>query len=99
MIGINTAQAQEVPLLDRGLFFGNPEISGGSLVLMENGFHLQRVRRNHEYMGKKIDDPFDKARPLTDSKRPLNGYFWSEDGKYILYVKDNNGDENMNILL
>lgn len=26
MIGINTAQAQEVPLLDRGLFFGNPEI-------------------------------------------------------------------------
>ncbi len=38
-----------------------------------------------------------KSTPLTDSKRPLNGYFWSDDGKYILYVKDKNGDENMNI--
>jgi dipeptidyl aminopeptidase/acylaminoacyl peptidase len=46
---------------------------------------------------KKIDEPFEKARPLTDSKRPMSGYFWSEDGKYILYVKDGNGDENMNI--
>ncbi|MEE6128406.1 S9 family peptidase [Chryseobacterium arthrosphaerae] len=98
MIGINTAQAQEVPLLDRGLFFGNPEISGGQLS--PDGKWISFTKEYGGIMNiwvKKIDDPFDKARPLTDSKRPLNGYFWSEDGKYILYVKDNNGDENMNI--
>ena len=46
---------------------------------------------------KKFDEPFEKARPLTNSKRPMQGYFWTNDGKYILYVKDKNGDENINI--
>lgn len=98
ILGVNTAQAQEVPLLDRGLFFGNPEISGGQLS--PDGKWISFTKEYGGIMNiwvKKIDEPFDKARPLTDSKRPLNGYFWSEDGKYILYVKDNNGDENMNI--
>jgi Tol biopolymer transport system component len=27
----------------------------------------------------------------------MQGYFWSYDGKYILYIKDENGDENINI--
>lgn len=98
ILGVNTAHAQEVPLLDRGLFFGNPEISGGQLS--PDGKWISFTKEYGGIMNiwvKKIDEPFDKARPLTDSKRPLNGYFWSEDGKYILYVKDNNGDENMNI--
>lgn len=98
ILGVNTAQAQEVPLLDRGLFFGNPEISGGQLS--PDGKWISFTKEYGGIMNiwvKKIDEPFDKARRLTDSKRPLNGYFWSEDGKYILYVKDNNGDENMNI--
>ncbi|MDR6370203.1 dipeptidyl aminopeptidase/acylaminoacyl peptidase [Chryseobacterium bernardetii] len=98
LIGVHTARAQEVPVLDRGLFFGNPEISGGQLS--PDGKWISFTKEYGGIMNiwvKKIDEPFDKARPLTDSKRPLNGYFWSEDGKYILYVKDNNGDENMNI--
>lgn len=98
ILGVNTTHAQEVPLLDRGLFFGNPEISGGQLS--PDGKWISFTKEYGGIMNiwvKKIDEPFDKARPLTDSKRPLNGYFWSEDGKYILYVKDNNGDENMNI--
>ena len=97
-IGLHTAQAQEVPVLDRGLFFGNPEISGGQLS--PDGKWISFTKEYGGIMNiwvKKIDEPFEKARPLTDSKRPMNGYFWSEDGKYILYVKDGNGDENMNI--
>ena len=97
-IGVHTAQAQEVPVLDRGLFFGNPEISGGQLS--PDGKWISFTKEYGGIMNiwvKKIDEPFEKARPLTDSKRPMNGYFWSEDGKYILYVKDGNGDENMNI--
>jgi dipeptidyl aminopeptidase/acylaminoacyl peptidase len=46
---------------------------------------------------KKFDEPFEKARPLTNSSRPSYGYLWSLDAKYILYVKDNDGDENMNV--
>ncbi|MBB6330366.1 dipeptidyl aminopeptidase/acylaminoacyl peptidase [Chryseobacterium sediminis] len=97
-IGVHTTQAQEVPVLDRGLFFGNPEISGGQLS--PDGKWISFTKEYGGIMNiwvKKIDEPFEKARPLTDSKRPMNGYFWSEDGKYILYVKDGNGDENMNI--
>lgn len=97
-LGVHTAQAQEVPVLDRGLFFGNPEISGGQLS--PDGKWISFTKEYGGIMNiwvKKIDEPFEKARPLTDSKRPMNGYFWSEDGKYILYVKDGNGDENMNI--
>ncbi|WP_228412797.1 S9 family peptidase [Chryseobacterium sp. G0162] len=98
VMGMTTAQAQDVPLLDRGLFFGNPEISGGQLS--PDGKWISFTKEYGGIMNiwvKKIDESFEKARPLTDSKRPLNGYFWSEDGKYILYVKDKNGDENMNI--
>ncbi|UKB77339.1 alpha/beta hydrolase family protein [Chryseobacterium sp. MEBOG07] len=97
-IGVHTARAQEVPVLDRGLFFGNPEIAGGQLS--PDGKWISFTKEYGGIMNiwvKKIDEPFEKARPLTDSKRPMSGYFWSEDGKYILYVKDGNGDENMNI--
>ncbi|HKX84783.1 MAG TPA: S9 family peptidase, partial [Pyrinomonadaceae bacterium] len=47
---------------------------------------------------KGFDESFDKARPLTaEKKRPIGGYFWSRDSKYILFVKDNDGDENFNV--
>src|SRR5207237_6534804 len=44
---------------------------------------------------KRADDPFDKAKPITaDTSRPIPAYFWSRDGKYILFVQDKAGDEN-----
>jgi dipeptidyl aminopeptidase/acylaminoacyl peptidase len=97
-----TAQTKEskntTPILDRELFFGNPEISGGQLS--PDGKWISFMK---EYQGimniwvKKFDDSFDKARPLTDSKRPLSGYFWTEDSKNILFAKDKDGDENINV--
>ncbi len=89
---------QETPVLDRDLFFGNPQISGGQLS--PNGKWISFMK---EYKGimnvwvKGFDEPFEKARPLTDSPRPLYGYFWTDDSKYILYVKDKDGDENINV--
>lgn len=90
--------AQNPPLLDRDLFFGNPEISGGQLS--PDGKYISFMKAYNGIMNvwvKKFDESFDKAKPITDSKRPLYGYFWTKDGKYILYVKDENGDENINI--
>jgi len=86
------------PILDRELFFGNPEIYGGQLS--PDGKFISFMKEYEGIMNiwvKKFDEPFEKARPLTSSKRPMQGYFWSYDGKYILYVKDENGDENLNI--
>lgn len=98
IIGMQMISAQETPLLDRELFFGNPEISAGQLS--PDGKWISFMKEYDGIMNiwvKSFDEAFEKARPLTDSKIPLYGYFWSEDGKYILYVKDNDGDENTNV--
>ncbi len=87
------------PLLDRQLFFGDPEISGGQLS--PDGTHLSFMR---PYQGtrnlwvKPVEAAFDDALPVTDrTDRPIPGYFWSRDGKYLLFVMDQGGDENFNI--
>jgi len=89
----------ELPkLIDRDLFFGNPEISGGQLS--PDGKYVAFMKEYNGIMNiwvKEFNATFDEARPLTDSERPLYGFFWSGDGQYILYVKDKDGDENINI--
>ncbi len=87
------------PLIDRELIFGNPEIAGAQLS--PNGKYLAFLKpwkdtRNVYVKG--VDEPFGAARLLTtEIKRPIAGYFWSRDSKAILYVKDNDGDENFNV--
>ncbi len=87
------------PLLDRELFFDNPEISGGQLS--PDGKFISFVKPYNGVMNiwvKTLEEPFASARPLTaDKQRPVRSYFWSRDGKYILYVQDKGGDENFNI--
>ncbi|MDQ3011247.1 MAG: S9 family peptidase, partial [Acidobacteriota bacterium] len=87
------------PLLDRELFFGDPEISGAQLS--PDGKFIAFVK---PYKGtrniwvKKTDEPFDAAKPVTnDQRRPVTNYFWSRDGKYILFSQDKGGDENYNV--
>ena len=90
--------SKAAPILDRELFFGNPEIAGGQLS--PDGTFISFMKEYEGIMNiwvKKFDEPFDKAVPLTNSKRPMFGYFWTGDGKYIVYVKDENGDENVNV--
>ncbi|TWT71790.1 S9 family peptidase [Crateriforma conspicua] len=96
---VNESETKKVtPLLDRELFFGNPQIAGGKLS--PDGKFISFMKPYQGIMNvwvKPFAEPFDKARPLTDSNRPLYGYTWTEDGKYILFVKDSGGDENMNL--
>lgn len=41
---------------------------------------------------------FETARPITaETRRPIPGYFWSRDAKYVLFVQDMAGDENYNV--
>lgn len=93
------ASAQQPPLIDREIFFGNPEYSGAQLS--PDGKYISFIKPLDDVRNvwvKGLDEPFEKARPLTaEKKRPISGYFWSRDSKRILFVKDNDGDENFNV--
>jgi dipeptidyl aminopeptidase/acylaminoacyl peptidase len=87
------------PLIDRELIFGNPEIAAAQIS--PNGQYiafLKPWKDTRNIYVKAVDEPFSASRLLTtETKRPIPGYFWTRDSKYILYVKDNDGDENYNV--
>src|SRR6201988_1851610 len=91
--------AQSPPVIDRELFFGDPEIAGAQIS--PDGAYIAFIKPfkgTRNVWVKKTADPFTNAKPITaDTKRPIPGYFWSRDGKYILYVQDQAGDENYNV--
>jgi dipeptidyl aminopeptidase/acylaminoacyl peptidase len=94
-----TAQAGLPPLIDRELFFGNPEIAGAQIS--PDGQYISFIRPWQDTRNiwvKKASEPFSAARLVTaETRRPIPGYFWSRDSKYILFVQDNDGDENYNV--
>jgi len=97
-----TTQAQTSnlpPLIDRELFFGPPVIAGGQLS--PDGKYMSFLKTFKGTMNVWVKDasaPFESAHALTaDTLRPIRNYFWSRDGKYILYVQDKGGDENFNV--
>lgn len=94
------AQAgKPAPLIDREQFFGNPEISGAQIS--PDGRYisfLKPYKDTRNVWVKRTDDPYSAARLITnDTKRPVTQYFWSRDGKYILFAQDQLGDENFNV--
>jgi dipeptidyl aminopeptidase/acylaminoacyl peptidase len=91
--------AQSPPLIDRELFFGDPEIAGAQ-ISPDGAFiaFLKPFKGTRNVWVKKTAEPFANAKPMTaDTKRPIGVYFWSRDGKYILYAQDKAGDENYNV--
>ena len=86
-------------LIDRELFFGNPEISGAQIS--PDGKYIAFIKPYNDVRNiwiKSTEDSFDDAKPITDeSKRPIPAFFWSWDSKYILFVKDTDGDEDFNV--
>ncbi|MDX1583137.1 MAG: prolyl oligopeptidase family serine peptidase, partial [Thermoanaerobaculia bacterium] len=87
------------PLLDRNLFFDDPEISGAQIS--PDGQFISFRKPYRDVMNiwvKGVDEPFDDAEPITaDTERPVTGYFWSEDSEYVLYVQDKGGDEDFHV--
>jgi dipeptidyl aminopeptidase/acylaminoacyl peptidase len=93
------SQAQQPPIIDRNLFFGEIEIAGAQIS--PDGQYLSFLK---PYKGtrniwvKKASEPFSAARPMSaEATRPIRSYFWSRDSKYILYSQDAAGDENFNV--
>jgi len=93
------ALAQAPPIIDRELFFGDPEISGAQIS--PNGAFIafiKPLKGTRNVWVKRTADPFASAKPITaDTARPIRLYFWSRDSKYILFAQDKGGDENFNV--
>lgn len=87
------------PLIDRELLFGNPEIAG--VQLSPDGQYmafLKPWKDTRNIWIKKTSEPFSAARLLTaETKRPIPAFFFTRDSKRVLFVKDNDGDENFNV--
>src|SRR5689334_7387197 len=87
------------PLIDRELLFGNPEISGADIS--PDGKFLAFIKPYKDTRNvwvKKTGEPFSAAHLLTtETKRPIAGFLWTRDSRFIAYVKDNDGDENFNL--
>ena len=101
--GVASAQQKPAsglpPLIDRELFFGNPEIA--TATISPDGRSIAFRKPWNGTMNiwvKKTEDPFDKAARVTaEARRPIPGFFWSRDSKYVLFVQDQGGDENYNV--
>ena len=67
------AAAQQPPLIDRELFFGDPEIAGAQIS--PDGKYIAFLKpwnNTRNIWVKKTDEPFDAAKPITtDTKRPI----------------------------
>jgi dipeptidyl aminopeptidase/acylaminoacyl peptidase len=87
------------PLIDRELLFGDPEISGAQLS--PDGKYLAFLKPWKETRNiwvKETDRPFSSARLMTtETARPIAGFLWTRDARFIAYVKDSAGDENFNV--
>jgi dipeptidyl aminopeptidase/acylaminoacyl peptidase len=94
-----TSSAGLPPIIDRELIFGNPEIAGAQIS--PDGHYiafLKPWKDTRNVYVKAVDEPFSAARLLTtETKRPIPGYLWTRDSKYIIYAKDHDGDENFNV--
>lgn len=86
------------PLVDRELLFGDPEISGAQLS--PDGAWVTFMRPFEGVRNiwiKPFGEAFEDARPLTRDARPVPGYFWSQDSRFVLYVQDRDGDEDFHV--
>src|SRR5215475_10788704 len=94
-----TVRAEQPPIIDRNLFFGEAEISSEQ-ISPDGQFisFLKPYKGTRNIWVKTISEPFSAARPISaELKRPVGKYFWSHDSKFILYSQDAGGDENFNV--
>ena len=88
------ASAQQPPIIDRQAFFGEIQIAGAQIS--PDGQYisfLKPYKGTRNIWVKKAGEPFTAARPLSaEATRPVRGYFWSRDSKYLLYAQDAGGD-------
>lgn len=98
-IGSQPAHSAPQPLIDRSLFFSDPEISDAQ-VSPDGKFlaFFKLVSGTRNIWVKRTDESLEKARPLTagagSSPQKFN---WTRDSKSILFTRDIGGDGKLNV--
>ncbi len=69
------------PIIDREIFFGNPEITGARISPDGKFIAFRKpYKGTMNIWVKGADEPFERARVLTnESARPISSFFWSRD--------------------
>jgi len=90
---------ESIPLIPRNLLFGNPDKINPQISL--DGKYISYVAPLEGVLNIWIEPVEGKdivAHPITfDKKRGIRSYVWAYDHQHILYVQDDDGDENWNI--
>lgn len=88
-----------VPLIDRAIFFDDPEIAGARISPVGDRIAFLQPRDGvMNIWVKGTHEPFGCARALTaETVCPIRHFWWSHDGRWILYIQDSFGDENYHL--
>ena len=96
------ARAELPPLIPRDVLFGNPDRAGPQIS--PDGKYIAYLRPDDKNVlqvwVRSTKPPRGEAddRPVTqDPKRGIRQYYWTKDGKYLLYLQDAGGDENFHL--
>ncbi len=94
------AAAEDVPLIPRDHFFGNPERAAGRLS--PDGSKLSFLAPSDGVLNVWIAPAgkLGEARAITgDTSRGIRDYFWAPNGDKVVYFQDVGGNENFHIFL
>src|SRR5438105_9315278 len=92
------ALADLPPLISRDILFGNPERSNPQIS--EDGkllAYLAPDDKNVPQVWLRTVGKQDDRQLTTGGKRGIRLYFWAQEGTHIIYVQDNDGDENFHL--
>ncbi len=98
ILGAAGAPAQQPPLISRDVLFGNPERA--SPRLSPDGTRLAWLapdKKNVLQVWVKTVGKDDEKMVTADKKRGIRQYFWAEDNRTLIYMQDNDGDENFHL--
>jgi dipeptidyl aminopeptidase/acylaminoacyl peptidase len=91
-------QVSRPPLIPLTHFFDNPEIAGAQIS--PDGQWLTSLKPYRNKLNvhvRSLAGRLPERRLTSDTARPVTGYFWSADSKYVLYVQDKGGNENYHV--
>ena len=86
---------KEKTLIPRQVLFGNPEKI--NVRISPDGKNISYIAPHNGVLNVFLakDGDIGNAHPITnDTHRGIRSYFWSHDNKHVIYMQDNNGDEN-----
>src|SRR3954468_8889225 len=96
-LAASLATMADVELIPLQVLLGNPERAGAQIS--PDGTRLSYLAPLDGVMNVFVEDVgAGNALPVTrDTGRGIQGYFWAQDNRHIMYVHDHDGSENFRL--